>query len=186
MSHIELLNQRLGEALGFVNRTKNPRFKWVLSTECFWYHRNHLMENFERRCWADRLGKVWLIAQWGVPKCYDPATRQTRILTESDWWQSFKGQLPFPKNGEYSAHAETQQPPGMEPTDELNQNYIWALGKQMNTDYEEALADGHLEMALDRAAHDARWMEQANEVTPAFGNWNSGNRGGNISFGGIE
>lgn len=144
------------------------------------------MENFEQRCWADRLGKVWMIAQWGVPKSFDPATGRARILTESDWWQSFKGAIPFPKGGQYSAHPETQQPPETEPTEETNANYVWALRKQMDTDYDQAVADGHLEMAIDRAQREEKFFEQANEVTPAFGNWNSGNRGGNVSFGGFE
>src|SRR4051812_20913731 len=126
MTRIEILNRRLADALGYVGGT-NPRFKWELSTNCFYYMRDHVGQSFTRYCWADRLGKVWLLCSWNVPSSYDPQSRRTRILTEQDWWQSFKGMIAFPKNGEYVAHGETALPPGREPTAHHTAYYIRTL-----------------------------------------------------------
>lgn len=184
MTRIDELNRRLGEGLGLVPGTSMPRFKWALSTDCFWYHREHLLANFERRCWADRLGKVWMLVQWQMPTYFDPSSKTSRVLTEADWWQSFNGLVPYPAKGEYKAHPETQLRPELEPTADITQQYIKGLDLQMSTNYEQAVADGHLEMALDRARRDDAFMRQADDLTPAFGNWGSGTRGGNVSFGG--
>jgi hypothetical protein len=146
VKHIDALNRRFAEALGFVQGTSQSRFKWALSTECFYYLRNHAGESFTRYCWADRVGRVWLLTQWQVPTVFDPDTGVQRPLTEADWWKSFNGTIPFPKRGEYIAHAETALAPGHEPTAEHTAYYIQALDRQMSTTYDQQMQDSLVDL----------------------------------------
>lgn len=185
MTAVEILNRRLGEGLGLVLGGSQPRFKWCKAEDCFYYLREGIGESFQRYCWADRIGKVWLLCQWDVPKFFDPRSGSTRILNESDWWVTFKGAMPFPKNGEYRAQAETALAPGCMPTAELTANYIWAIDKQMSSSYEKQLIENSTEIAMMRRERENKFYEQANDLTPAFGSWASGERGGHVSFGGM-
>jgi hypothetical protein len=182
VKHIEALNRRFADALGYVGGT-HPRWKWALSTECHYYIRDHAASSFKQYCWADRIGRRWLLCQWSVPTCYDPASNSTRELTESDWWVSFNGTVPFPKNGEYIAHAETALPPGREPTPEHTAYYIMTLDQQMSTSFWKQLDDQNLDLALMHRQRDYEFDCKINEaVTRAFDP--RGNRGDMIGYSG--
>jgi hypothetical protein len=184
MTPVETLNRRLADALGSIG-CHLPRFCWKRSTELFWYYRDNAHSDFQRQCWADRIGVCWLLCQWRVPTGCDVSTGTQYELTEQMWFRMFRGSIPFPARGEYVAHPETQVPRGHEPTAELTQNYIWALDKQMQATYREKLTECKAD--LD-AHHDAHWKRQYDEMAddwPAFGNAAPGTRGGFLSFGGI-
>ena len=184
MTPIDLLNRRLGEALGLIGGT-HPRFCWKRSTELFWYFRENSTENFQRQCWADRIGPCWLLCQWMVPSGFDVSTGTKYPLTEENWFRMFRGQLPFPSRGEYTAHAETKLAPGQEPTTEMNQNYIWALDRQMSTSIREQLGDLQQDLDQHHAKYRENQYDEMMEEAPAFGNYAPGTRGGFLSFGGI-
>lgn len=187
MKEIDLLNRRLGEALGFVLGGSQPRFKWVQAHECHYYTREHAGETFRTRCFADRpgTGKVWLLAQWRLPEVFDVRSNSTHVLTEAEWWQTFHGTMPYPARGHYIPHLETKLLPGRVPTAELTANYIFVLRQQMEANYQTQVLDGHTEMALDAKQWDTRFDEMTANAEPAFDHWNPGTRGEHVSFGGV-
>lgn len=182
MTSVNLLNRRLGEALGFIGGSQ-PRFKWVQAQDCFYYLRAHVGENFQQRCWADKIGPVWVLAGWRLPMCFDG--QSSRVMTESEWWSMHHGAIPYPARGQYSVFGESKQPPGRLPTAEVNANYIWALRQQMDSTYAEQVCDGHTELALDRADRDKKFWQMTADAEPAFGNYNAGSRDSSVSFGGL-
>jgi hypothetical protein len=119
MTHVEFLNRRFGEELGRPNGI-DPRFAWKYAPEVYYYFRPHYAASFERRSWADRIGKRWMLCQW----------RPTELSREQ-WQQAFRGAYPYPEKGEYKAHPETALWPGMLPTSELTAGYIRTLKDQM-------------------------------------------------------
>jgi hypothetical protein len=182
LTHIEALNKRFEDALGYVGGT-HPRWKWQLSTACFYYIRDSYLSNYKQYCWADRIGRRWVLCQWSVPTAFDPSTNQTRVLTEADWWVSFNGTMPFPKNGEYIAHAETALPPGREPTAEHTAYYIRTLDEQMSTSYDRQLDGINLDLALMHKQRDYEFDMKINEAcTRAFDP--RGTRGDMIGYSG--
>lgn len=183
MTEIDLLNQRLREGLGEVLGGSQGRFKWVQSQDCFYYIRSHIGENFRRKCWADRSGKCWVLAQWRLPMTFDG--NHSRVLTKEDWWKTFQGTMPYPERGGYEPHMETKLPPGCRPTAEITANYIWTLRQQMETSYTTQVLDGHAEMALEQKRLDDEFWQTTADLEPAFGNYNSGSRDSSVSFGGV-
>lgn len=183
MTDVNILNRRLGESLGLVLGGSQPRFKWVRAEDCFYYLRRGIGESFQQRCWADKIGPVWVLAGWRLPMCFDG--QSSRVMTESEWWAMHRGTLPYPARGHYSVYAESAQPHGKAPTAEVNANYICALRQQMESSYQTQVLDGHTEMALDRREVDKRFWQATADAEPAFGNYDSGNRGGSVSYGGI-
>lgn len=183
MTEVDLLNKRLGESLGLVLGGSQPRFKWVRAEDCFYYLRRNIGEDFQQRCWADKIGPVWVLAGWRLPMCFDG--QASRVMTESEWWNMHHGIIPYPARGHYSVFGETQQPPGKAPTAEVNANYIWALRRQMETSYQTQVLEGHTEMALDRRDWDNKFFEMTADAEPAFGNYNPGSRDSSVSYGGV-
>ncbi len=184
MTPVAVLNRRLYDSLGSIGGSR-PRFCWMKSTELFWYFRENALENFQRQCWADRIGGVWVMAQWQVPTGFDAQTGQNYPLTEENWYRMFRGTIPYPARGEYVAHPETQLAPGQEPTDELTANYIWALDKQMSSTFRGQLRG----LKTDLDEHQNAFLENQHDMmlneAPAFGNYAPGTRGGFLSFGGV-
>jgi hypothetical protein len=157
---VKSLNQKLGDALGRVCSGTQPRFAWKWAPDLPY--------------WASRLGKTWVLCQWQAP-----------VLSEQEWQTQFRGRLPYPANGMYQAHPETMLAPGRLPTFELTQNYIWALDRQMSTSFVTQLCDVQNEVADDRDRDYVEWVDQVQDTNPAFSNFDSGKRGGHVSFGGI-
>lgn len=182
MTAVDLLNRRLGEGLGFALSGTLPRFSWKFSTEVFWYFREGVHENFQRQCWADRIGRVWLLCEWRLPTGFDASTGQQYPLNESHWWQMFKGAIPYPKGGSYNPYPETQLKPGELPTAERTQNYIWAIDKQMSGDYQEHLMECRDDLQQDHDTFRDNQIDEWMDAAPAFGNYDPGKRGGYLSM----
>lgn len=160
MTFIDQLNRRLGESLGYVRSGTEARFSWRWAPDLPY--------------WASRLGKVWVLCQWQKPG-----------ITEQQWHEHFRGRFPYPSNGMHHPHTETALPPGVLPTLELTQKYIWALDQQMSTSYTQHWCDVHNEVADDQERNYVEWVDKVQDSNPAFSNFDPGNRGGHVSYGGI-
>jgi hypothetical protein len=184
MTYIELLNARFAERFGRPDGV-HPRFAWKWAPDLVWYFRPNYLAGYMRRCWADRLGKVWLLCHW------EPTT-----LTPQEWKFSFKGQYPYPAKGEYKPYPETALLPGMEPTGDSTAFYIHSIWGQLQR-AEMANRGGfdeHAEWSEKRAQSyrdeaDRKIDESIGDFEPL--SWKAGQpetpgtRGGCVSFGGI-
>lgn len=160
MTHIDQLNRKLGDALGYVRSGTEPRFSWRWAPDIPY--------------WASRLGKVWVLTQWQKPG-----------MSEQEWRKQFGDRFPYPLNGMHHAHCETALPPGQIPTERLTQNYIWALDQQMSQSFEQQLSAVNAEMAEDKERDYVEWVDKVQDSNPAFSNPAPGSRGGHVSYGGI-
>jgi hypothetical protein len=162
---IQALNARLGERLGY--RGQNPRFAWKYAPELYYYWRESYVTGFVRQCWAERLGRVWVLCQFRRPE-----------MSKQEWWNSFHGEFPYPEKGMYYAHSETALRVGELPDAELTAMYIRSLEVQMERSYR-----AHLE-ASNKGAQDSmdqnerEWDEYVADMEPAFDHWNSGSKAG--------
>ena len=164
-NQIEILNSRLGERLGY--RGTHPRFAWKYAPELFYFWRQNYLTGFVRQCWAQRLGKVWVLCQWRRPE-----------MSQQQWWDSFHGEFPYPAQGMYYAHPETALAPGELPESEITQAHIHALTAQMSKNYATHLREVNADTARCEQADEDEWMEYATDFAPAFNNWNSGKKSG--------
>lgn len=166
---IDRLNRELGLALGFCG--DHPRFAWMYAPELHYFIRSG--ERYERFCWADRIGKVWLLAQWRVPP-----------MSESDWILSFGKQFPYPAKGHYYAHTETAFRPGLTPDENDTAQVIRRLTEQMaekfDAHYRRSKADA--DAGQEQARKD--FYDEVDGFWPAFGNFEWGKKR-HVSFGGI-
>ncbi len=156
--NIEQLNRQLGNALGYAHGN-SPRFAWMWAPEVYYYYRQHLGASWERICWAERVGKVWMLCQWRRPD-----------MPESEWWSSFHGEFPYPMRGMYYAQPETALPPFREPTADITQWYIRSIAAQMDTTFREQY--DMIQDRLDRQqkAADDEWVAMVQNDNPAFSN----------------
>ena len=161
MTHIEQLNRKLGDALGYVRSGTEPRFCWRWAPTLPY--------------WQARLGKVWVLCQWQRPN-----------LTEAQWLKEFHGRYPYPASGMHHAQPETALPPGLAPNEALTQNYIWALDRQMSTSLVQQLCDVQNEVEADKDRDYVEWVDRVQNDNPAFSNFDPGARGGHVSYGGIS
>ena len=80
-----------------------------------------VVPTYERKCWADRIGKVWAIAQWRVPS-----------MSRQVWEQQvFGGLFPYPENGQWYFVDNTQLTDGMPPDEDTTALAIYGLRSQM-------------------------------------------------------
>jgi hypothetical protein len=129
MTHIDNLNRTFAERLGRPNGI-DARFAWKQSTDIPYFHK--LKDgSIDRKTWASRIGKCWLLCQW----------RPCDVSRET-WAQLFGASLPYPTNGQYYPQAETALPRGMEPNDWLTEGYCRTISQQMEMTYKQ-----HLEAA---------------------------------------
>jgi hypothetical protein len=181
---IELLNRRLREELGTVGG--QARFAWQYAPEVHYFTRRPTALTFTRHCWAERIGKVWMLCQWRLPTSFDPETGATKLITEAAWWSAYQGQLPYPSKGMYWAQPETAREPGRQPTMEETVGYIWSIRQQIEKDFQSHLREGKAEMDKDRLDSDKEFMDEAADWFPA--GWKNGQghepgtRGAHISF----
>ena len=125
-ANVEILNRRLGEALGRPNGN-DPRFMWKHSTELFYYFRMQAGSEWQKRCWADRLGKAWVLCKWNPPMhTFEGVDFE---ITRDEWFKMFGWSRPYPRNGEYMPFAETAL--GVEPDGEVTQFYISTIRQQL-------------------------------------------------------
>ena len=160
MTEIEQLNRHLGDSLGRVCGGTQPRFQWMFSSDMPY--------------WRTRMEPVWVMCYWRTP-----------VMSEAQWAKYFGGSVPYPTRGMYHPYGNLRVPQGMLPTAAMTAKFIRAADAQMSRTYAQELSAVNDEMAADKAAFDLEWTEKVQDQGPAFGNWDYGNRGGNISFGGI-
>lgn len=185
---IQLLNARLAEALGCFGA--QPRFQWAYAPEVYYLTRADTASTYTRHCWADQIGKCWMLCQWGLPLSFDPRTAQASLITEAQWWATYRGQLPYPAKGIYRGHPETALSAGARPTAKDTAEYIFSLRRQMGMSYEDHLRESIALAEAERLQNEKEFYAMADSDWPAF--WKDGNahvvgaRGGPVSFGGIE
>lgn len=170
MTDIDRLNRRLGEALGTIGGT--PRFAWKWAPDLFYFVRDHVGQSFVRYTWADRLGKVWLLAERrGCPTMFDPSIG-TLPITKEMWWHAFHGALPYPDADCYSAFAETAFQPGLVPDAEDTQKVIASLRRQMEMTYADHMREINAGLEQDRLNHQKDFFARVEEDFPSF--WKNG------------
>lgn len=185
-SEIELLNKRLESELG-TNYGK-PRFQWRYSPEVFYYMRGETALSFSRYCWADQIGKVWMLCQ-SAPIQWIDFDGQVHPITREAWWHSFKGEFPYPDRGMDVAHTETALAPGILPDGEETAVWIASIKVQMEKTEAMHAAATMERMAKAREDNEKEFMEMADDSFPAF--WKNGigheagKRGAHVSFGGL-
>lgn len=160
MTQIDQLNQRFGDALGYVRGGTVPRFCWKYGPELPY--------------WRSRLGKVWVLAQWKRPE-----------VTVQEWQTKFAGRYPYPETGMYHPHSEAKLAPGRLPSQALTEYLIRTLDQQMSTSYMTHLCNVQNEIAIDREADYWQWFDRVQDSAPAFNNFAPGARGGHVSYGGV-
>jgi hypothetical protein len=128
MTDVDILNRRFGECLGRPNGT-DPRFAWKHSTELHYYFRMEAHNDWQRRCWADRIGKAWVLCQWSPPTMTLMGVEFE--VTREQWFRTFGWSRPYPAGGEYKPYAETALKDGRRPGAEETQFYIFTLGQQL-------------------------------------------------------
>lgn len=186
--HIDALNRRLGERLGLVCGGSLPRFAWKYAPEQprFVYDRDN--RTLLKKTWADApapdgqtLGKVWLLAEWRACRVTDHHGFSDEIRT------------PLIKDADYAPYFETALAPGELPSAALNQNYIFALDRQLHDSAEHNprsfthyMAEEKYRADQVKAAAQAEWQEtvqgQYDANVGAFGNCQPGTRHGYLSF----
>lgn len=160
MTLIDQLNRKLGDALGYVRGGTEPRFMWKWAPDIPY--------------WGKVVGPSWVLCQWGRPQ-----------WSRYDWKKEFGDRYPYPANGMHHAHPETALERGQLPNEYLTQNYIWALDIQMETSYEKQLISVNDDLAAQKERDDIEWIEFIQNTNPAFSNFDSGKRGGHVSYGGV-
>jgi hypothetical protein len=158
-------NRRIAEALGFVLGLSKGKYEWRETTECFYYFRRPTSLRYERICWADRLGRGYVLCVWKLPEAFDPASNSSHLITEEGWKEMFGGSIPYPGGGEYKALPETFC---QSVTPELNANYIWAIDHQMQKSYEDQLERIMLEKKMEQYEAHERMLDATFDAMPAF------------------
>lgn len=186
--HIDLLNRRLGEALGFVASGYKPRFMWKYAPDEF-MHFYTTTSSIYRRRWADLygpggapIGRSWLIAGW-------------KAFTHQDHYGFGQGvRLAVPSNAGYSPYFElTAYPEGSLPSERLNARYIRDIRTQLAKSVENnpnSFEDYMMEEKYDLDRRNAQdrdsWRETAaadfDKHIGAFGNCEPGKRHGYLAL----
>ena len=185
-SEIELLNKRLEDELG--SNHGQPRFQWRYAPEVFYYFRNPNSITYTRHCWADLVGKVWMLCQ-SAPAQWIDHEGHSHQITREGWAQAFRGEFPYPDKGIYVAHSETALAPGVLPDAEETAVWIVSINRQLAKNFNQHVAESTARMQRAREDNEREFMEQADDWFPAF--WKNGEghepgtRGAHVSFGGI-
>jgi hypothetical protein len=177
MTSVEQQNRKLAECLG--SRGGQQWWKWAWAPDLTYFWRRSLDAAWERHCWAETLGKVWVLCQFRPPE-----------ISREEWNRGYKGELPYPERGRYYPHGETAiYPPGREPSMEDTVFYIRTLAEQDAKGEVEHLNEAYAraQNAQDQVEKD--FMYEAEEQFPAF--WRNGQghvpgtRGAHVSIGGV-
>jgi len=175
---IQLLNQRLATELGALHG--HPWFQWAWAPDCTYYIRrlNAPHESYTQHSWGERLGKAWVLVEWGPPP-----------MSRAAWWSSFNGQFPYPDKGRAIVHTETALAPGFLPDAEVTQYYIHRINSQFSKSYASTLNEINEGLQQDKDACRREFLDMADDSFPAF--WKGGQghepgtRGAHVSFGGM-
>jgi hypothetical protein len=183
MNYIDRLNQNFGEALGFANN--QPRFAWRWAPDLFRYSRNSVTEPWEEKCWAEQLGRVWVLTMLRAPVGIMYNTEVP--ITREDWWHAFRGLQPYPSKLTPYVFAETALIEGLEPDQRRTQFYINSLREQMAVSRAQKIRDSEAQAKAVQDEYRKQFMLESEEWWPAF--WSSnggahtpGTRGGHVAF----
>ncbi len=185
-AEIKLLNDRLASELG--SNHGQPRFQWRYAPEVFYYFRNPSAISFTRHCWADLVGKVWMLCQ-SAPLQWLDADGHSHPITREAWSQSFRGEFPYPDKGMYVAHSETALAPGVLPNADETAVWIASIKAQIEKNFAQHVAETTARMQKSREDNEKEFMDCAEDSFPAF--WKNGvgheagKRGAHVSFGGM-
>lgn len=217
-SHIKTLNTRLGDSLGLVCGGSLPRFAWKYAPDMVWIVYGRDDRTVVKKTWADapsasggKVGKAWLLAEWRLNKSFDnhgfgdtcgkcngmgSSTEYgiTIRCRECDGKGTVAGvRVAVRSTSGYSPYFETALLPGQLPSNELNQNYVWAIRRQLDrsamsrTDaLDERMAEEKYIMerqnVVNRNEHLEASLAVYDENVGAFGNCEPGKRDGYMSF----
>lgn len=192
MTHIDILNRRLGESLGRVCGGALPRFCWKFAPHQPRFVYDTDDRTILKKSWADApapdggvIGAVWVLAEWRMGKAED----------HCGYGQGIR--IAATGKPDYAPYYETALAPGKAPTDELTANYIWAIGDQLarsaekrDDSFESYMAEeawtGQQNAARDREENRERSAGIYDRHTGAFGNLEPGKRDGWMSFQNVE
>lgn len=220
LSQIERFNQILADRLGYVCSGTRARFQWRYAPDepMFFYDKDD--RTLLKKSWADApapdggtLGRVWLIAGWKdncaidnmgyAPQCDVCEGRGKWDQYKIGVWQSCPAchgegrvkaiRIAGTKAAGYSPYFETALAEGRLPTEELNQNYVWAIGDQLarSTEHDKQSFENYMTdeksvaeagATRDKTAWRETAMGQYDQWTGAMGNLEPGARGGYLSM----
>ena len=146
MTHSELrkLNRIFGEQFGF-NPQGNPNFRWMRTEEMYWFvdHGDGWLENkagvlvcerrYDRRCWADRIGKCWILAKW----VFTP---------EAQWIAQHGDKFPWARSGEWNPVENWKLEPGEDPSIDRTLEFCAALRYHRSHSLEDWLKKDEAEL----------------------------------------
>lgn len=160
-AHIDLLNRRLAESLGYVCSGTYPRFQWKYAPNEPFIVYDRDDRTILRKTWADSpsvnggsIGRAWLIAQWTIskainnmgfaPRC-DACEGRGKInewgIADSRYWPICKAcggkgsvgavRMVAARVAGYMPHFETAMKADRLPTEEINAQRIWEIRRQL-------------------------------------------------------
>lgn len=179
MNHIDTLNKRLADSLGYVGDLPRFAWHWAPSQARLVYDTDD--RTLLRKTWADApapdggvIGRAWVLAERRFGKAEDHCGFGEGIRVAATGALEY---FPFYETSVITA-----------PTDELNANYIWALRYQLENTFEDYVAeekyskDRNLER--DRKFNIDRSAAIYDQSCGAFGNLSPGQVDGWMSWGG--
>lgn len=180
MNHIDILNRRLGEELGYVAGL--PRFAWHYAPEQMHLVYDRDDRTLLRKSWADMaapdggtIGRAWVLAERKIGNASDHCGYGEGVRVAAT------GRL------EYKPFLETARI--APPTDELNANYIWAIKYQMEQTLDDYMAEEKYtkdrRLERDRVENRERSAAEYDKYTGGFGNLEPGLKDGFLSWGGV-
>ncbi len=161
MTNVESLNQLLADSVGRVCGGTQGRFQWIWAPDLHPF-------------WRERMGKVWVVCGW-----------QKSRFSEAEWLQHYGDRYPYPANGMWHPHTETQLAYGREPSMEVTQEIIFAIKEQMSKTFADHLCGSRNELKEEREQVDHEYSDLVRDTLPAFNDWYLGKRSGSVSFGGV-
>ena len=189
MTHVDILNRRLGDALG--HRGDKARFAWLWSPD-----QTRLVYDTDdltilRKSWASApapdggiIGPVWVLAEW----------RESKAVDHCGFGQGIR--IAATGKPDYVPYYETALAPGKQPTDELTANYIWAISDQLSRSAEEKEDSFEQYMGNEKYTADQNAMRERDwnreraahiydDNVGGFGNCEPGLKDGFLSWGGV-
>jgi hypothetical protein len=165
-----------------------PRFAWNWAPDqpAFTYSLDD--RTVLKKSWADwpgpdgkPIGRAWVLSEWRINKSVDHCGYGSGA------------RVAVARAAGYAPYFETAVGYGLMPSEGLNQNYIWAIGKQLSVSaqYNKNSMDYHLAEEKWTSDHNNQiaakeHLERSRAVydnhTGAFGNLEPGKRDGYFSF----
>lgn len=163
-----------------------PKIQWRDTTEEFFLQSGGLAETVSeagviamrrvniRVPYAEMIGVGWCPFEWA------PCP-----MTEWDWIQAFGDAEPFPRGGMWHPHEDVVLPPGVLPTRRHTEAVVDALRATRAMTKKDKLDAIKSAIKYREEAQEKRLSDEIDDMVPAFDNFQSGKRGGSVSFGGV-